>query len=74
MSNIGVIGPLDYTIGKMEGPSLMLTKQFHELEVGDWFVFEEMDFIKSDDDQADSEDERSFIKIDPSEWVKVEAR
>jgi hypothetical protein len=73
MSNVGLIAPLDGTIGEMDGPSLMLEKQFSELEVGDWFVFENMDFVKSEDDSAEYIDGESYIEIDPSEWVKVEA-
>jgi hypothetical protein len=73
MSNVGSVGLLDGQIGEMDGPSLMLQKQFHELEIGDWFVFENMDFIKSDLEEAEDPDGESYIEIDPYEWVKVEA-
>jgi hypothetical protein len=55
-------------------PSIMVEKEFRYLQIGDWFVFEDMDFIKSDLNEAESEDSGSSIYLDASEVVKVELR
>ena len=61
-------------IVQVTGPSLMVEKEFGYLQIGDWFVFEGMDFIKSDLDEAESEDSGNSINFDASEVVMVEVR
>ena len=73
MYRIGIIEPLDGMIGEMDGPSLMLEKEFSELEIGQSFVFDHMDFIKICDETAEPLDRGSIVNVYPSFIVKVES-